>query len=216
MFWHSVWLRADKPNSGQLFRLISWSRNTYHYAVRKLKKQTDNIMAENLMEAAQESEYDLLQEMKKVKCGKVTGQSMPDEIDGETEPAEILDKFREVYEMLYNSAGTSEAMNVIKENLALVIGDDCLEEVNKITSATLKQACAKMEPGKMDVSGGYTSDCLLNAPDYLFEHLAVIFRSFLTHGEVTSQLLCCAFLPLYKGGHKSATKTYSYRAIAGS
>ena len=68
----------------------------------------------------------------------------------------------------------------------------------------------------MDVSGGYTSDCLLNAPDSLFEHLAVIFRSFLIHGEVTSQLLCCAFLPLFKGGHKSASKTDSYRAIAGS
>ena len=105
-----------------------WSRNKYIYAVRKLKKQADNIMAENLMEASQESEYNLLQEMKKIKCGKVTGQSMPDEIDGETEPAEILDKFREVYEMLYNSAGTSEAMNVIKENLALVIGNNCLEE----------------------------------------------------------------------------------------
>ena len=50
----------------------------------------------------------------------------------------------------------------------------------------------------------------------MFEHLAVIFRSFLTHGEVTAQLLCCAFLPMYKGGHKSATNTDSYRAIAGS
>ena len=38
----------------------------------------------------------------------------------------------------------------------------------------------------------------------------------MTHGEVTAQLLSCAFLPLYKGGHKSATKTDSYQAIAGS
>ena len=68
----------------------------------------------------------------------------------------------------------------------------------------------------MDVSGGYSSDVLLHAPDSLYEHLAIIFRSFLVHGEVTSQLLCCAFLPLYKGGHKSASKTDSYRAIAGS
>ena len=36
MFWHSVWLSAEKPNSGQLFQLISWSRNKYQYAVRKL------------------------------------------------------------------------------------------------------------------------------------------------------------------------------------
>ena len=33
---------------------------------------------------------------------------------------------------------------------------------------------------------------------------------------MTSQLLSCAFLPLYKGGHKCVTQTDSYRAIAGS
>ena len=216
LFWHSVWLSADKPNTGQLFQLMCWSRNKYHYAIRKLKKHSDKVMAENLMEAAKESEVDLLKEMKRVKCGKLKGQSMPDEIDGVSEPDEILVKFREVYEDLYNSADSSDAMNVIKEKLAMVIDHDSFEEVNKITSKTIKLACEKLKPGKMDVSGGYASDCLLHAPDSLYEHLAVIFRSFLVHGDVTSQLLCCAFLPLYKGGHKSASKTDSYRAIAGS
>ena len=216
LFWHSVWLSADKPNTGQLFQLMCWSRNKYHYAIRKLKKQSDKVMAENLMEAAKESEVDLLKEMKRVKCGKLKGQSMPDEIDGVSEPDEILVKFREVYEELYNSADSSDAMNVIKEKLAMVIDHDSFEEVNKINSKTIKLACEKLKPGKMDVSGGYASDCLLHAPDSLYEHLAMIFRSFLVHGDVTSQLLCCAFLPLYKGGHKSASKTDSYRAIAGS
>ena len=181
LFWHSVWLSADKPNTGQLFHLMCWSRNKYHFAVRKLRKQADNIMAENLMEAAQEGETDLLKEMKKVKGGKSIGQSMPDEIDGESDPDDILDKFREVYKTLYNSADTSEVMEVIKEKLAIAIGHDSLVEVNRITSKAVKLACTKMKPGKMDVSGGYTSDCLLNAPDSLFEHLSVIFRSFLIH-----------------------------------
>ena len=90
---------------------------------------------------------------------------MPEEIDGETEPDKILDKFREVYETLYNSADTSDAMKVIKEKLETMIGQNSLEEVDKITGNIVKQACAKIKPGKMDVSGGYTSDCLLNAPD---------------------------------------------------
>ena len=216
LFWHSVWLSAEKPNSGQLFRLMQWSRNKYHYAIRKLSKQSDNIMAENLLEASEQSEIDLLMEMKRIKGSKPKGQTIPDEIDGETEPDNILNKFKEVYEDLYNSADTSDAMIAIKEKLNTLIDHDSALEVNKITSAVVKKACVKMKPGKMDVSGGYSSDVLLHAPDSLFEHLAVIFRSFLTHGEVTSQLLCCAFLPLYKGGHKSASKTDSYRAIAGS
>lgn len=73
-----------------------------------------------------------------------------------------------------------------------------------------------MKPGKIDVTGGYSSDALLHGPDSLFDHLAQIFQTFLVHGEVTGQLLSCAFLPLFKGGQKSPNKTDSYRAIAGS
>ena len=69
-------------------------------------------------------------------------------------------------------------------------------------------ACSKMKSGKSDV--------LLHGPDIIFEHLAAIFRSFLVHGDITGQLLSCAFLPLFKGGFKDPTKTDSYRAIAGS
>ena len=39
---------------------------------------------------------------------------------------------------------------------------------------------------------------------------------FLIHGDITGQLLSCAFLPLFKGGFKDPTKIDSYRAIAGS
>ena len=60
-FWHSVWLSADKPISGQLFHLMCWARNKY-----QAQKQADNIMAVNLMEASKESDIDLLKEMKMV------------------------------------------------------------------------------------------------------------------------------------------------------
>ena len=43
-------------------------------------------------------------------------------------------------------------MEVIKEKLETVIGQNSLEEVNEITSTIVKQACAKMKPGEMDVS----------------------------------------------------------------
>ena len=107
---------------------------------------------------------------------KSNGQTMPEEIDGETDPDMILDKFREVYETLYNSSDTSDAMEVIKEKLETVIGQNSLEEVNEITSTIVKQACAKMKPGKMDVSGGYTSDCLLHANGNGFEFKDFAFR----------------------------------------
>ena len=72
-----------------------------------------------------------------------------------------------------------------------------------------------MKPKKGDISGGFSSDALLNATDFLFDLIASVFRSFLTHGSISSYLLACCFLPLLKGS-KDPAETSSYRAIAGS
>ena len=97
-----------------------------------------------------------------------------------------------------------------------MITADQLNEVKKITADKVKQACSKMKPSKSDVSGGYTSDALLHAPDSLFDILAGVFQSFLIHGTVTKTLLACAFLPLLKGSLKNPEICDNYRAIAGS
>ena len=89
-------------------------------------------------------------------------------------------------------------------------------EVNKITGGVVKSAATKMKGGKSDVSGSFTSDVILHAPDSFFEVIAAVFRSFLTHGTVSRQLLACAFLPLLKSSLKDPSSTESYRAIAGS
>ena len=100
--------------------------------------------------------------------------------------------------------------------LKSLISLDSIIEVNKLTGPVVKEACSRMKPGKADVTESFTSDILLHGPDNLFEHLAGIFRSFLVHGNVTLELLSCAFLPLFKGGMKNPNLSDSYRAIAGS
>ena len=57
---------------------------------------------------------------------------------------------------------------------------------------------------------------MLNAPDIFFDHIAMVFRSWLVHGTITLTLLACAFLPLFKGELKDPSQTGSYRAIAGA
>ena len=192
---------------------MCWSRNKYHYAVRKLRNQEHSLKAQELVEASEQGDIELLKAMKEIKGSKSKVQSMPDCIEGETEPDEILDKLKEVYQTLYNSAETGDAMHVIKEKLNIAVGEGSLAEVSKITAEVVVEACGKMKAGISDVSGGYTSDVLLHGPRVLFEHIAALFRSFLIHGEVTGQLLCCASLPLFKGGLKSPTKTDSYRPL---
>ena len=86
-----------------------------------------------------------------------------------------------------------------------------MQEVAKITGSKVKEAACLLKPQKGDVSGGFTSDAILNAPDIMFDQIASVFCSF----AVTSYLLACCFLPLLKGT-KDPAECGSYRAIAGS
>ena len=66
-------------------------------------------------------------------------------------------------------------MNLIKEQVkALVNSQDSLGEVEKITGSVVKEAVTSMKAGKGDVSEGYTSDALMNAPDMMFYYLAIL------------------------------------------
>ena len=79
----------------------------------------------------------------------------------------------------------------------------------------VKEAASKMKAHKMDVSGGFSLEALIHAPDMLFSLLSLVFQDWLTHGTVTKSVLACAFIPLVKGS-KNPAFTDSYRAIAGS
>ena len=96
----------------------------------------------------------------------------------------------------------------------LVIGQN--SDYDRIASEVVKKACERLKPGKSDVSESYQSDVFLHAPDTMFDALAAVFRSFLVCGTVTLSILSCAFLPLYKGGHKKPDNFTSYRAISGA
>ena len=91
-----------------------------------------------------------------------------------------------------------------------MVQDDSMGEIGKVTGAKVKEAVCLLRVKKKDVSGGFTSDGLLHAPDILFDQLASFFRSWLIHGTVTFSLLACAFLPLIKSSLKDPADTGSY------
>ena len=215
LFWHSVWISAGRPSQGTLYQVMLHTRAKYHVAVKKAKRLAASAKAQNILDASEKGDYALMAELRKILDTKSKGQTVPESLDGKVTHDTILERFRECYEELYNSAGSEAAMTGIKEKLEGLIKGSSIHEVSKITGGVVKAACSRMRAGKMDVSESYSSDALLHGPDVLFELLAGVFRSFLVHGSVTLQLLSCAFLPLYKGGFKNPGVFDSYRAIAG-
>ena len=94
--------------------------------------------------------------------------------------------------------------------------EDSQAVVEKVTAEMVKKAVMKIKKHKMDISQGFNSDTLLNAPDLLFQLLAITFQDWLMHGTVTCSILSCAFIPLLKSSLKDPARTGIYRAIAGS
>ena len=128
-----------------------------------------------------------------------------------------MEKFKEVYQALYNSSGSRDEMKSVEDKVSdLLKTQNNITEVNKLSADVVKESVCMMKTKKMDVSGGFSSDCFLHAPDALFSLLSVVFRCWLFHGKITQSILVCAFVPLLKSSLKDPTSSESYRAIAGS
>ena len=217
--WHSIWLSSGKPNKGVLHSLMAKTRNQYHYAVRRTKRSASLQRAKGLFEASLLGDMQLIQEMKRIKSGVKAAPTLPDTVAGANGEEEIVKKFREVYSALYTSGSSEQEMFQLKDKLqGMIIADkvNSVKEVQKITGSVVKQAADLMKTGKADVSGGFSSDAILNGPDVIFDQLAAVFKSWLVHGTVTPSLLACGFLPLLKSALKDPADPNSYRAIAGS
>ena len=195
---------------------MAWSRNKYNYAVRRGKRLANSIRAAELKDAGAKGDYYLMQEMKKTLGKKIVSEAMPESLEGEVTEDGIVGKFKQLYEALYNSCGTQDNMNIIKDKIASILTATSIAEVDKITGEVVKKACLRMKPNKADVSEAYSSDAFLHSPDILFKLFANVFRSYIVHGTVYLQILVCAFMPLFKGGLKNPDEFKSYRAIAGA
>ena len=215
-YWGDVWRKEGRPSTGWLHDLYVRKRAQYHYAVRRAEAASDKARAEGLLAAALQGDAALIKEMKVIRRGGGGAVELPDTVGGANGQEEIVEKFREIYSELYNSANTKDELDVLSGEIKHLISHESVNEIGKVTGAVVKTAACKLKSRKSDVSGWFTSDALLNAPDILFEQLSVVFRSWLSHGTITPCLLACSFLPLLKSSVKDPCDTSSYRAIAGS
>ena len=89
-----------------------------------------------------------------------------------------------------------------------------MEDLNLFTADLAKSALKKLKPDKSDVSGQFTSDCLKAAPDIFFDKLASLFRSSLSHGYISQELILCALSPIVKDPNGDISSSKNYRGIA--
>ena len=115
------------------------TRLKYHSAVKAAKRAAANLRAESLLEASEAGNRALMKELKKTLSNKQWGQQVPDSIDGRVGHEPVLEKFKECYKALYNSAGSKEAVDEIKDKLKGAINyNSSAKEVHKSLERLLK------------------------------------------------------------------------------
>ena len=217
-FWHSLWLSAGKPIHSSvpgvehdLYKLKNHSKNQYHFAVRRA--QHSLIKIENDKIVSKMGSPEMFEEIKLAcKNKKSETTSVIDEVHG---AKNISDHFKDIYEKLYNEQDDidSDVIQDIHDNVASN-SSESLDIIDLFDAELVRAAIKKIKPDKSDVSGLFTSDCLKSAPEIFFTHLASLFRTSLSHGYISHNLLVCALSPIVKDPNGDVSASKNYRGIA--
>ena len=203
-----MWKSAGRPLNCQLHLIMKRSRNVYHYHVRKVKKSEEIIKKNKLLDACLNGNGDVFTEIKKIRRHKPTVATSMDNVK-----ENIPHHFKEIYENLYNSVNDKQEMIELKEYVESNINHAQLYEVNKVTPDVIKTADQKLSVDKIDPVLSYSSDCIKNGTDRLYELLAIAIQSFPIHGHMTLFLLLATHIPIIKDKHGSINSSRNYRSI---
>ena len=116
-----------------------------------------------------------------MKQAKSSGrQTEPDNVDGAA-GEDIPEQFANVYKELFNSADDKVGLEKLKQRLEEA--EVKPEDVNCITPDVIKAAVAKLKSGKIDISGNFSSEALLNTSNELFVIISELFKGFLIDND---------------------------------
>ena len=208
-FWHSIWISAGRPLNTELHKVMKRTRNIYHLQIRKCKKAADMLKRNKLLDACLNGKGDIYTEIRKM---RKSPESVVNTIDGVS--SNIPDHFASIYSKLYNSVDEINQLNVLLKSTNELISDKNIEEIKNVTPEIVRKATERLKKKRNDPTHRFTSDCLINAPQILFEQLAVVFQSYLLHSHVTDMLLLSSLVPLVKDKLGSLFSSDNYRSIA--
>ena len=210
-FWFSVWSSYGRPQNNQIHEAMKYSRNQYHFAVRRAKNSEATIKKDKFLNHCLNNNINcIFKDLKNARKAKVR----PNSMDGITGDQNIADNFKDTYDALYNVHNDKKEVNLILADINSKIHASDIAEVNKITPALITALINKMKSGKNDVQFDFRSDALKFGVVQLVSHICNIFKTFLTHGHISNLLLKCSLVPIPKDMNSSISDSSNYRAIA--
>ena len=213
-FYHAIWQSYGKPLDCPSHTAMKRSRNAYHYAVRRLKRNADSIKDDKLLDhCISGNSTNVIKELKKQ---NPTSQPHISSMDGNTGDQNITNHFCDTYKHLYQKHGPSDSLNSQINILNANLNNDSYSEVDKLTSGIVYQAFKTLKSCKNDNIYNFKSDAFINGKDILVNDFTLLFKSFLVHGFTPRNILTSSLQPIIKDKLASKCVSSNYRAIGGS
>ena len=210
-FWCAVWGSAGRPQQGDLYNAMMYSKRQYKYAIRRLKRANEKIQNDKFVQGILSGGVNIFNEIKKFR-GKSNNCSS--RIDDQVGAKNISNKFADIYSQLYNQHEQETDLGNLENDIHEAIGELSLVDVDRITVNLVEKALKKMKDGKNDSIFNIQSDCMTNGPNALNLHITNLLKTFVVHGAVPYFVLVCTLLPLVKDNLADTTSSQNYRAIA--
>lgn len=213
-FYHAVWVSYGKPLNCPLHDTMKRSRNSYHYAVRRLKRNAEAIKNHQLLEhCLNGNSTDLIKEFKKQnQCDRQNVTV----IDGHCTDQNISNNFGKIYKDLYQSNNSSELLKDQIYYLESNINASNYSEVERLNPSVVYQAIESLKSCKNDNNFSFKSDAVINGKDVLTNYLTVLFQAFLIHGYIPHFILSATLQPIIKDKIGDKCVSTNYRAIGSS
>jgi len=213
LFWHKMWLDCGRPRAGAVADSMRRTRVAYHYAIRKVKREEENIICEKVADAMlRNNTRDFWSEIKRIRSSKSVNSRT---VDNESEPINIAKLFADNYRELYTCVPYDVGeMKRISDDIDCLLLSDQMSHECIFTYNDIKSAVSHLKPHKSDGNSGLSSNHIINASDLFFTHLALLFTAVVIHGRVPDSFLLSTIIPIPKGNNVDKADSSNFRGIA--
>lgn len=212
IFWHSIWVSAGRPQNNVLHQVMKSTRNRYHYAIRKVRRQESEIRRNNMMHDYLNGKVNnILKDIKTKRKCKSRGATHIDKVSGNEN---ISLHFKNIYEGIYNTHKSTNKINDIFADVNRNITPSDISDLDQIDDILIKNAILKLSSGKSDELYDWGTDALKCGVNVITPYLTCLFKASLVHGHISELFTCCALLPIVKDARKSKFTSDNYRLIA--
>lgn len=213
-FYYAVWESYGKPLNCPIHNLMKQSKNRYHYAVRSIKRQSEKLRNDKLLDhCLKGNATNIVKEFKKQNPCKV---SSAVNIDGHTNSTDISNHFASIYKDLYQRHDTADLIYDHLDEINSNITVDNLSEIDILTPGVVHQAISSLKKSKNDTYYTFKSDALVLGKEVLVNHLTLLLQAFLIHSYIPKDILISSLQPIVKDKLGDKCSSSNYRAIGTS